>query len=445
MSGNNTRASLLSGLRTGGVRASPGPAMPQTAALGGSFQPPRFAATHHQPGPFDDSQNDMSSFAGMRYSGPMTAALDGRAPRFQQQQQQMQLMQQAQMVAMAGMPGMQGMLNSVDPAQAQLLHLQLMQAMIAQQQQAQKLQAEVALQHHVAMALNNQRQPSPRAPSQGSRIPSTAGPSQSTFNLPPNPVQHARQDQQFGFDDEHDFGTVPMTAALGGKFGSRGSTSTLNPNAPTFKMSSEADQQTLLTPVAPPNTASTTVVISGGVSLGGPNVPPTPNPSTGPSKSDSASSWRRPSNATPPVGIRSGTPPKPVGRQSPPVASNVSPEVAKYSPSESPAPLPRYRPQPIRLRESSPFAPSVTIDHDQGQSLYSLSKLGKPPSPTGSNSSGDSFKVAAVVRHSMPVRQPRGPPASVEELIVKNFARRTSRSTSAPMMVMPEAHFVTAY
>jgi hypothetical protein len=129
MSGNNTRASLLSGLRTGGVRASPGPVMPQTAALGGSFQPPRFAATHHQSTPFDDSQNDMNSFAGMRYSAPMTAALDGRAPRFQQQQQQqMQFMQQAQLAAMTGMPGM---LNSVDPAQAQLLHLQLMQAMVS--------------------------------------------------------------------------------------------------------------------------------------------------------------------------------------------------------------------------------------------------------------------------------------------------------------------------
>jgi len=131
MSGNNTRASLLSGLRTGGVRASPGPVVPQTAALGGSFQPPRFAATLHQPTPFDDTPNNVTSFAGMRYPAPMTAALDGRAPRFQQQQQQqMQLMQQAQLAAMTGIPGMQGMMNSVDPAQAQLLQLQLMQAMV---------------------------------------------------------------------------------------------------------------------------------------------------------------------------------------------------------------------------------------------------------------------------------------------------------------------------
>jgi len=174
-------------------------------------------------------------------------------------------------------------------------------------------------------------------------------------------------------------------------------------------------------------------------------VPPTPNPSVGPSKSESASSWRRPSNAMPPVGLRNSTPPISIGRQSPPVNGVVaSPEVVRYSPPETTAPLPKYRPQPIRVRENSPFAPSVTIDHEQGQSNYSLSKLGKPPSPTSSNSSGDSIK-AAPVRHSQPLRQPRGPPASAEELTMKNFARRTVRSTSNPMVIMPEAQFVTAY
>jgi hypothetical protein len=450
MSGNNTRASLLSGLRTGGVRTGPAN-MPQTAAIGGSFQPPRFVSTHNQSTPFDDVPNDMNSFAGMRYSAPMTAALDGRAPRFQQQQQQqMQIMQQAQMAAMAGMQGMQGMINSVDPAQAQLLQMQLMQAMIAQQQQAQKLQAEVALQHHMAMALNSQRQSVPRVPSAGPRMPSTAGPAQSTFNLPSNPPGPARHDH-FGFEEEADYGNVPMTAALGGKFGSRGPASTgLNPNAATFKMGGEGEQQMPATPmpVVPPNTASTTVVISGGVSLGGPNVPPTPNPSVAPSKSESASSWRRPSNAMPPVGLRNSTPPATIGRQTPPTNGAVSsPEVfAKYSPPETAAPLPKYRPQPIRLRENASFAPSVTIDHEQGQSAYSLSKLTKPPSPTGSNSSGESIKAMALpVRHSQPVRQPRGPPASVEELTMKNFARRIVRSTSNPMVIMPEAQFVTAY
>lgn len=417
--------------------------MPQTAAIGGSFQAPRFTAAHHQSTPFDDSQSDMNSFAGMRYAPPMTAALDGRAPRFQQQQQQqMQLMQQAQLAAMSGMPGM---MNSVDPAQAQLLQLQLMQAMIAQQQQAQKFQAEVALQHHMAMALNGQRQPTPRASNNGSR---TAGPSQATFNLPPTlpgPVRH----DHFGFEEEElDIGNVPMTAALGGKFGSRGSnTNGLNPNAPTFKMGGE-EQPMASTPVAPPNTASTTVVISGGVSLGGPNVPPTPNPIAAPSKSESASSWRRPSNAAPPVGLRNATPPTTIGRQSPPTngVSSSAEVVGRYSPPEMAAPLPKYRPQPIRLRENASFAPSVTIDQEQGQPAYGFSKMVKPPSPTGSNSSGESVKAAVVpIRHSQPVRQPRGPPASVEELTMKNFARRTVRSTSNPMVILPEAQFVTAY
>ena len=256
------------------------------------------------------------------------------------------------------------------------------------------------------------------------------------------PTHYPLHEQPLLFEEEHDISAVPMTASLEGRFGSRG----LNPNAPTFKMSNDADQQAPPTPAAPPNTASTTVVISGGVSLGGPNAPTTPNLSSGPSKSDSASSWRRPSNAAPAIGFRSGSPPKNVGRQSPPMNGGFSsPDIVeKNYQSENPATLPRYRPQPIRLRESSPFAPSVTIDQDQGQFAYS--KLGKPPSPTGSNSSGDSFKgVTTVFRHSQPVRQPRGPPASAEELTMKNFARRTSRTTSTPMVVMPEAQFVTAY
>jgi hypothetical protein len=117
MSSNN-RASLLAGLRT--VRSGSGP-VPHTAALGGSFQQtaPRFGNNLHQSSVFDDA--DFAQYA----APPMTAALDGRAPRFQQQQQQ--YMGQPQIPGFGGMPGMQG---SFDPAQAQFLQLQLMQAMV---------------------------------------------------------------------------------------------------------------------------------------------------------------------------------------------------------------------------------------------------------------------------------------------------------------------------
>lgn len=117
---------LLSGLRTGGVRPTPGPVMPQTAAIGGSFQPSRFASSHQQPASFEENLDDMNPYANPSYGMPMTAALDGRAPRFQQQQQQQfQLMQQQARLAALGNP--HGMM---DPAQAQFMQLQLMQAMV---------------------------------------------------------------------------------------------------------------------------------------------------------------------------------------------------------------------------------------------------------------------------------------------------------------------------
>jgi hypothetical protein len=337
------------------------------------------------------------------------------------------------------------MMNPIDPAQAQLLQLQIMQAMVAQQQQAQKLQAEIAMQQQVAMALNNQRQAPNRVVSTGSRMPSTAGPMQSTFDV--SQMSRMRSEQMQSVDERNEMGSAPMTAALGGKFGSRSLPTGLNPNAPTFRMGSEGEGQAPI-----PSTPSGTVVISGGVSLGAPS---TPNPAntSGPSKSDAAVSWRRGSNAASTVFARSGSPPKPLGRQSPPTAASPEP-VTRESPTPGAGPA-KYRPQPLRIRENQAMLPSVTIENEQGMSIYSSTKL---PSPTGSNSSGDSLKkyeapgraqvgsyTASSVRHSQPVRQPRGPPAAVEEIGSLNFASRTKRIATNPMVMRHEPGFVEAY
>ena len=125
MSQSNNRASLLSGLRTGGVRSASGPIMPHTAAPGGSFNIPRFASASHPPAIYEDA-NDGLDFGtqSLHYSGfnqygaPMTAGFNDRAPRFQQQQQE-QFFRQAQFAM--------GM-NQMD--QAQLLQIQMMQAMV---------------------------------------------------------------------------------------------------------------------------------------------------------------------------------------------------------------------------------------------------------------------------------------------------------------------------
>lgn len=435
---------LLSGLRTGGVRPTAGPTMPQTAAIGGSFQPPRFASPHQQPALFEENIDDMNPYANLSYGMPMTAAIDGRAPRFQQQQQLQFLQHQARLAVLNGNNGMNGMMNPIDPAQAQFMQLQLMQAMVAQQQQAQKLQAELAMQQQVAMALSGQRQQvqNNRVASTGSRMPSTAGPMQTSFDA--SSMSRMRSEQMGSVDETSEFGAPPMTAALGGKFGSRTGTTGLNPNAPTFRLNEEVP------PV--PATPSSTVVISGGVSLGAPS---TPNPalSSGPSKSDAAVSWRRGSNAASTVFARSGSPPKMLGRQSPPTAASPEP-VARESPTLGGGPA-KYRPQPLRIRENQAMLPSVTIENEQGMSVYSSTKM---PSPTSSNSSGDSHRKyeappktplvaynGSSVRHSQPVRQPRGPPAGVEEVSSLNFASRVKRVVTGPMVIRHEPGFVEAY
>jgi hypothetical protein len=259
-------------------------------------------------------------------------------------------------------------------------------------------------------------------------------------------MSRMRSEQMTSVDERTEIGAAPMTAALGGKFGSRSLPTGLNPNAPTFKMGGEADAVPL------PATPSTTVVISGGVSLGAPSTPNPANPS-GPSKSDAAVSWRRGSNAASTTFTRSGSPPKVIGRQSPPTAASPEP-VTRESPTLGSGPA-KYRPQPLRIRENQAMMPSVTIENEQGISIYSSAKM---PSPTGSNSSGDSHKKyeapgknplnsynGSSVRHSQPLRQPRGPPAGVEEISSLNFASRVKRIATNPMVMRHEPGFVEAY
>jgi len=85
--------------------------------------------------------------------------------------------------------------------------------------------------------------------------------------------------------------------------------------------------------------------------------------------------------------------------------------------------------------------PAVLIENEQGMSVYSSGKL---PSPTGSNSSGEGIRKAVSIRHSQPLRQPRGPPAE-EKITTLNFASRGKRMVSNPMAMMPQAGFVEAY
>jgi hypothetical protein len=83
----NHRASLLAGLRTGGVRST---SIPHTAAPGGSFNVPRFTSVSHRD--FEEEDDEVPDIQDLYVNqrsnripqAPMTSAVDG--PRFSYQQ-----------------------------------------------------------------------------------------------------------------------------------------------------------------------------------------------------------------------------------------------------------------------------------------------------------------------------------------------------------------------
>lgn len=124
----NPRASLLAGLRTGGVRSSSGP-VPHTAAPAGTFNIPRIITpnqedNYYPPEEEDELSNMMAQNLYVQSRprhAPMTAAVDGIPNRFQQQQQQ----------SMNGMPFNMPPMNQ---NQLQQVQLQLMQMEFARLQ-----------------------------------------------------------------------------------------------------------------------------------------------------------------------------------------------------------------------------------------------------------------------------------------------------------------------
>ena len=121
----NPRASLLAGLRTGGVRSSSGP-VPHTAAPAGTFNIPRIITPNQEDNYYPPEEEDeLSSMMSQNLyvqdrsrQVPMTAAVDGIPNRFQQQQQQ----------SMHGVP------FNMSQSQMQQVQLQLMQMELARMQ-----------------------------------------------------------------------------------------------------------------------------------------------------------------------------------------------------------------------------------------------------------------------------------------------------------------------
>jgi hypothetical protein len=467
----NSRASLLAGLRTGGVRSA-STTMPHTAAPGGSFNVPRFASQHHSVFPEEEdeptdmqSQPVFSNVNGVNRTIPMTAAVDSPNNRFSQQQ---------------GPRGMNpnsvpfsptfnaNVLAQPNHVQTQALQMQMMQLEILRIQniQAQQYQAEI-------MAQTQRQQQQSQSPAQNRRSslglnpPATAGPLTNTFDLRSATLsaqmRRANQSEQvpsqLGLPTEDQ---VPMTAALVGKFGSR--TTSLNTNGTMSRFTPEDNDD-----LVPPPTPGSTTVISGGTSLGSPASNNISNGNTSanstPSKSDSATSWRRGGNnnsvlsgnnrsvtspsvkVTPPPGEQRVSPPLVTHVRTRPqplrfsiVASQPLPAVAidtsadgndttdnddAYSTGSGSSKSAESNSSPTTPRSSSSNEMSLSPREEASKKLYEGLGIGRP-APAGQQEQC----IPSVVSHRMasqPLRQPRGPPSGADELGPKNFATRIRR------------------
>ena len=253
--------------------------------------------------------------------------------------------------------------------------------------------------------------------------------------------------------DDH----LPMTAALGGRFGGR----TIGAS---FHARFDEHPDTPITP-------NSTTIISGGTLLGHP-ASNTPSPQvTTPSKSDSASSWRRSGNNNSALGANR-TVSSPSLKVTPPPTDED--HLSPFSPGL------KSRPQPLCFSSTvSQALPIVAIDstdydtdvetYSSGSSERSISNssattprsatsnemplspreeaskrlyeglgIGRPVSSTPSDGGYPHLTVSVAPGRRMvsqPTRQPRGPPSG-DELGPKNFATRIRRKAIGGLGVL---------
>ncbi|EKM80509.1 hypothetical protein AGABI1DRAFT_100101 [Agaricus bisporus var. burnettii JB137-S8] len=447
---NNHRASLLNGLRTGGVR-SVSTNFPHSAAPGAAT----FNLSRFPPHPEDEGDQflDIPQHFNNR-NIPMTSAVDGNN-HFNLQQAHYPINQNNFSFSPA-FPQVSSPAPHNQAMSMQILQLEMMRIQ-AQTIQNQQYQAELIAQAQYQKQVQLQNaQNAARRQQFNYNPPATTGPTNLTFGpraTPPNnqgrrgnQADHLRAQLGLGPAPSVADDQPPMTAALGGRFGSRSVTVNGSNQSPARYASGEYD-------IAPPATPGSTTVISGGISLGSPasnNVHP-------PSKSDSVSSWRRGgSNNSVINGNRA-----------------VSSPIVKITPApdnESESPVgnsgSRFRPHPLRFNPvvSQPL-PAVTIvdtdeDVDADSSCSSDKTHSSPTTPRSSASSNEmplspreeaskklfeglgisrpitgspehqQYPTVSVVNHRMasqPSRQPRGPPSGADELGPRNFAARIRR------------------
>lgn len=439
---SNHRASLLTGLRTGGPRSVSNGAynnLPQTAAIGGQF--PQHAVQF--PSVYGYERDDTTF--------PMTApAKDMSFAQMQHQQQTQLLLLQAQAVQNAVMGGHGNGNYGITPEQ-QAFQLQYEMYKMQALQQQQQLQAQLLAQAQMQMQ-QSQMPPPRRRPSE----PITASPYTTSF-----PATRTRTVSTIN--------DGPMTAALDGRFGGGKPSSSLNPNASTFQLGGTEPVASVVSTnwrssslSQPPNSA-TTGVISGGTLLGATVAPS--------AKHNTAASWRRPSVAKETNHGASRTP-SPDGSfsASPPTVYVSTPEETSPTQSRSVSPpTHRVRPQPLHFNIPITIPDENEFDGLEGQVLPISPRFETPSSPSTPSSGGSSQSAAReeasrrlyeglgigrpapqqqVQPHSasvevrvgaQPSRQPRGPPSGVEDLGARNFAARIRRKAIGGLETLMDA------
>ena len=481
---HNSRASLLAGLRTGGVRSAVQP----------SFSLPRYPS-QSQPSlyPDDDFVDSIPI--------PLTAAVDGSNNRYALQQPPSGLNPNSAPFSptlFSQNAMQQNQFQNQQAIQRQLLQLEMMRVQVCcslllvtpaknsrpQAVQAQQIQAELLAQ---AQRQQQQQQQQQQAQAQAqaqarerrtslglTNAPATAGPHITAFDLrsATRSAQIRRANQaeqlraQLGLTPSAE-DQVPMTAALGGRYGGRTASASTHLSRFIPEESEEYTAQMSPTPIGAGTSLSSPASNYVNVTS---NAPP--------SRSDQVSNWRRPGNNN--VGLSHRAVSSPTVKITPPPS-----ERQRISPPPGitvTCPTAKGRPQPLNIFPvaSLPLA-TVAIDtadnteDDETSSSVRSSSISSPTTPRSSSSSTNhesqlsqreeatkklyeglgidrpvptagtgqlqyfhNFPLSHAHPHSaqvvqshrmasQPTRQPRGPPSGADELGPKNFATRIRR------------------
>lgn len=411
------RASLLAGLRTGGVRSV---SVPHTAGPQASFVVPPPRAPNYPPSFIEE--NEMDNLAGMMshgmhisglYNHPRTANCDlSTAPFPYQQQQQWSGMQAHANPQLASQGHFAANYANQQDVQLQMMQMELM-----------RLQALSQLQQYTQYRHDN-----PQPVGQASMLQNG----------------HLSFQQVVGSDLPDQSGNyvhfpVPMTAAIGGKFARR----------PSHSAGYEEDVNAYGSRRFP----STNLAQANNGVVSGSLRTDSASQNMAPSKSDSAISWRNNLNEPALTGeaipgprrspfLRKTRPePLELGVASGPVhdlALNMEAVESSNESSSSKSDGEQVSSTPTTPVSGNSNGSLTAAREEASKKLFQGLGLGRPSihitAPSESTLHVPSNRIV-----SQPMRQPRGPPASADELGTKNFANRIRKKAIGGLEALLEA------